>query len=86
MAPNTQKILFDLKQATRRNNAKYNSKMKLQHTPIVEQKRNANQSSQSHYYSHFYLKTNQTHANYAVRAAKRTGNALRQLFEAIIST
>ena len=33
------KILFNLKQATRRNNAKYNSKMKLKHTPIVEQKK-----------------------------------------------
>jgi hypothetical protein len=61
--------------------------MKLQHTPIVEKKRrNANQSSQSHYYSHFNLKTKQTHANHAVRAAKRTGNALRQIYEAIIST
>jgi hypothetical protein len=27
------------KQATRRNNAKYNSKMKLQHTPKIEKKR-----------------------------------------------
>ena len=41
MALNTQKILFNLKQATRRNNAKYNSKMKLQHTPKIEQKKNA---------------------------------------------
>jgi hypothetical protein len=32
------------------------------------------------------LKTKQTHANHAVRAAKRTGNALRQIYEAIIST
>jgi hypothetical protein len=46
--------------------------------------KNSNQSDQSHYLSHFYLKTKQTHANHAVRAAKRTGNALRQLFEAII--
>ena len=33
------KILFNLKQATRRNNPKYKSKMKLQHTPIVEKKK-----------------------------------------------
>ena len=39
-------------------------------------KRNSDQSSQSHYYSHFYLKTKQTHADYAIRAAKRTENAL----------
>ena len=39
-------------------------------------KMNSDQSSQSHYYFHFYLKTKQTHANYAIRAAKRTENAL----------
>ena len=33
------KIFFNPKQATKRNNAKYNSKMKLQHTPIVEKNR-----------------------------------------------
>ena len=32
-------ILLNLKQATRRNNAKYNSKMKLQHTPEIEKKK-----------------------------------------------
>jgi len=35
------KIFFNPKQATKRNNAKYNSKMKLQHTPIIEKKGNA---------------------------------------------
>ncbi len=49
-------------------------------------KKNSYHSSQSHYYSNFYLKSKQTHADYAIRAVKRTGNALRQLFEAIIST
>ncbi len=39
-------------------------------------KRNSAQSSQSHYYFHFYLKTEQTHADYAIRTAKRTENAL----------
>ena len=39
-------------------------------------KRNSNQPRQNHYYFNFYLKTRQTHANYAIRAAKRTGNAL----------
>ena len=33
------KIFFNPKQATRRNNAKYNSKMKLQHTPEIEKKK-----------------------------------------------
>ena len=41
-----------------------------------QSKRSSNQSNQCHYYSHFYLKTKQTHADYAIRAAKRTGNAL----------
>ncbi len=39
-------------------------------------KKNLDQLSQSHYYSHFYLRTIQTHANYAIRAAKRTEDAL----------
>jgi hypothetical protein len=43
-------------------------------------KKNFNQPSQNHYYSHFYLKTEQTHANYAIRTAKRTEEALRQIF------
>ena len=60
--------------------------MKLQHTPKIEKKIEHNQSSKNHYYSHFYLKTKQAHATYAVRTAKRTGNALRQIYEAIIST
>jgi hypothetical protein len=38
--------------------------------------RNSNQSNQSRYYSHFYLKNKTKHTNYAIRAAKRTGNAL----------
>ncbi len=74
------KILFNLKQATRRNNPKYNSKMKLQHTPTVGKIWNANQSSQSHYYSHFNFKTKQTRPSGAVRTAKRTKEALRQIF------
>jgi arginine repressor len=43
---------------------------------LQSKKRNSNQSHQSRYYSHFYLKTKQEHTNYAIRAAKRTGNAL----------
>ncbi len=38
--------------------------------------RNLNQSSQNYYYFNFYLKTIQTQANYAIRAAKRTEDAL----------
>ena len=55
-------------------------------TRLKSKKKERNQSSKNHYYSHFYLKTKQAHANYAVRTAKRTGNALRQIYEAIIST
>ncbi len=78
------KIFFNPKQATRRNNAKYNSKMKLQHTPKIE-KKERNQSSKNHYYSHFYLKTKQTRPSGAVRTAKRTKEALRKIFKAIIT-
>jgi hypothetical protein len=59
--------------------------MKLQHTPIVEKIGNANQSSQSHYYFHFYFKTKQKRPSGAVRTAKRTKEALRQIFKAIIT-
>jgi hypothetical protein len=79
------KNFIQSKQATGRNNPKYNSKMKLQHTPIVEKMGNANQSSQSHYYSHFNFKTKQTRPSGAVRTAKRTKEALRQIFKAIIT-
>jgi hypothetical protein len=54
--------------------------MKLQHTPKIEKKRERNQSSQNHYYSHFYFKTKQTQPSGAVRTAKRTKEALRQIF------
>ncbi len=58
----------------------------MEYTPHAygQMKKNSDQPSQNHYYSHFNLKTKQTHANYAVRAAKRTGNALRQIYKAII--
>ena len=50
----------------------------MKNTPHAysQMKKNSDQSSLSHYYSHFYLKTKQTHADYAIRAAKRTENAL----------
>ncbi len=50
----------------------------MKNTPHAhsQMKRNSNQPSQSHYYSHFYLKQKQTHADYTIRAAKRTENAL----------
>ena len=54
----------------------YNSKMENTPHAYSQIKRNSNQSNQGHYYSHFYLKTKQTHADYAIRAVKRTGNAL----------
>jgi hypothetical protein len=80
------KISSNLQQTTRENNAKYDSKMENIPHAYNQRKRNSNQSNQSHYYSHFYLKAKQTHADYAIRAAKRTGNALGNFFEAIIPT
>jgi hypothetical protein len=72
-------ISSNLKQATRENNARYNSKMKNTPHAYSQMKKNFNQPSQNHYYSHFYLKTEQTHADYAIRTAKRTEDALRQI-------
>ena len=46
---------------------------------------NSNQPSQHYYYSHFYFKTKQTRPSGAVRTAKRTKEALRQNFKAIIT-
>jgi hypothetical protein len=46
---------------------------------------NSNQPSQHYYYSHFYFKTKQTRPSGAVRTAKRTKEALRQIFKAIIT-
>jgi hypothetical protein len=50
----------------------------MENTPqaYIQIKRSSNKSNQCHYYSHFYLKTKQAHEDYAIRAAKRTGNAL----------
>jgi hypothetical protein len=50
----------------------------MKNTPHAysQMKKNADQPSQSHYYSHFYLKTKQTHVDYAIRAAKTTEDAL----------
>ncbi len=52
------KISSNLKQATRENNAKYNSKMENTPHAYSQMKRNSDQPSQSHYYSPFYLKQN----------------------------
>jgi hypothetical protein len=41
---------------------------------------NPNQPSQHYYYSHFYFKTKQTRPIGAARTAKRTKEALRQIF------
>ena len=59
----------------------------MKNTPHAysQMKRNSDQPSQSHCYSHFYLKTEQTQAGYAVRATKRIEEALRQIFKAIIT-
>ena len=77
--------LIHIKQATKNNNARHNRKRKKTPHAYNRMKRNSDQSNQSHYYSHFYLKTKQTQAGYAVRATKRIEEALRQIFKAIIT-
>ncbi len=79
-------ISYNLKQATRETMQGTTTKWKTYRTPTVKWKRIQTNQIKAIIFSHFYLKTKQTHANYAVRAAKRTGNALRQLYEAIIPT
>ncbi len=64
------KIFINPNQATRRNNAKYNSKMKLQHTPKIGKKKRTQPIKQNNYYSHFYFKTKQTRPSDAVRGEK----------------
>jgi hypothetical protein len=44
-------------------------------------KKNSDQLCQNHYYFHFYLKTKQTHANYAIRAAKKDENVLNNFMK-----
>ncbi len=78
-------ISSNLQQATRKNNERHDSKINENTTHLQSTKKNSNQPSQNHYYSHFYLKTEQTQADYAVLAAKRTEEALRQIFKAIIT-
>jgi hypothetical protein len=58
MALDTQNISSNLNQATRENNARYNSKMKNTPHAYSQMKKNSDQPSQSHYYSHFYLNQN----------------------------
>jgi hypothetical protein len=72
MALNAQIFYSIQKKATREINAKYNSKMEKTPQAYSQMKRNSNQPRQSHYYFYFYLKTKQTLANYAIRAAKKT--------------
>jgi len=57
---------------------------KTQHAYNHKEK-NSNQQSQNYYYSHFYFKTKQKRPSGAVRTAKRTKEALRQIFRAIIT-
>ena len=52
---------------------------KTQHAYNHKEK-NSNQQSQNYYYSHFYFKTKQKRPSGAVRTAKRTKEALRQIF------
>jgi hypothetical protein len=51
-------ISSKLKQATRENNARYNSKIKDTPHAYSQTERNSDQPSQNHYYSHFYLTQN----------------------------
>jgi hypothetical protein len=64
------KIFFNPNQATRRNNARYNSKMKLQHTLKIGKKKRTQPIKQNNCYSHFYFKTKQTRPSGAVRGEK----------------
>ena len=48
-------ISFNLKQATRENNARYDSKMKNTPYAYSQMKKNSNQPSQNLYNSHFYF-------------------------------
>jgi hypothetical protein len=50
------------------------------HTPIIKEKEFKPNKSRLLLFS-FLLKTKQTQASYAVRAAKRTEEALRQIFK-----
>ncbi len=69
-------ISSNLKQATRENNARYNSKMKnTPHAYKSNEKEFGPTKSKPLLFS-FLLKPKQTHADYAIRAAKRTENAL----------
>jgi hypothetical protein len=69
-------ISSNLKQTTRENNARYSSKMENTPHAYSQIERNSDQSSQNYYYFNFYLKTRQTHADYTIRTAKRTEDAL----------
>ena len=62
------------------------SKIKKENTtrPYIK-KKNSNQPCQNYYYFHFYFKTKQKRPSGAVRTAKRTKEALRQIFKAIIT-
>ncbi len=85
MVLKTQHLIQSKKQATKNNNARNNRKRKKIPHAYKQRKKNSNQPYQTYYYSHFYLKTIQTQASYSVRAAKRTEEALRQIFKAIIT-
>jgi hypothetical protein len=52
---------------------------KTQHAYNNKEK-NSNQQSQTYHYSHFYFKAKQKRPSGAVRTAKRTKEALRQIF------
>jgi len=55
------------------------TRKKTQHAYNHKEK-NSNQQSQDYYYSHFYFKAKQKRPSGAVRMAKRTKEALRQIF------
>ena len=78
-------ISSNIKQTTKNNNAStIKKKEKTQHAHNHKED-NSNQPSQNYYYSQFYFKTNQTRPSGAARTAKRTKEALRQIFKTIIT-
>ena len=78
-------ILLYLKQATKRNNERHDNKKNIRQTPIVRWWRIQTNCIRTIIIFIFTFTEQNKHTQvprlHAIRAAKRTGNALRQLFE-----
>jgi hypothetical protein len=85
MVLNTQHLIQSITSNQKQQSKTQKKKRKKTPHAYSQIKKNSNQPSQNYYYSHFYLKTKQTQPSGAVRTAKRTEEALRQIFKAIIT-